>query len=104
MHTGRAKQRHARDNLFLKGPIQFGWIRANIPDPTARLILVAEAFMKMASPARSSVELTAKIWDCAGVEGSDRRARVLGKIDRECGGFCIERRSGRTAVLHKVTG
>ena len=103
MQAGRLKQRKTRDNLFLKGPVEFGWIRANIPDPASRLVLVAKAFMNMATPAKTSIELTAKLWDCAGIDGPDRRARVLGKIDKACSGFRIERRPGRTAVIHKLT-
>jgi len=57
MGNVEAAQRAKRDAMFLKGPITFGWINLNIPDPTSRLILVAEAFMKMATPALNSLEL-----------------------------------------------
>ena len=49
MSNQRDIQREKRDKLFLKGPIYFGWIRQNIKDPTARLLLVARAFMDMRS-------------------------------------------------------
>jgi hypothetical protein len=98
----RTKQRAKRDELFLKGPIRFVWIRENIPDPTCRVILVAEAFMKMSQPEKSSVELGQKIWDCAGVSDPDRRARVLRKIDTEVAGYRVARRPGRPAVLHRT--
>ena len=98
----KAAQRAKRDAMFLKGPVTFGWIKHSIPDPTSRLILVAEAYMKMATPALKSLELTLKIWDCAGIESHDQRSRVLKKIDQRCEGYWVERREGRTAVLHKV--
>jgi hypothetical protein len=96
----RAAQRAKRDALFLQGPVKFGWIRQNIPDPASRLILVARAFMRMPTPEVSEVTLTAKVWDCAGIESPDQRSRVLKKIDQHCPGYWVERREGRTAVLH----
>ena len=100
----RAAQRAKRDKLFLFGPIDFGWINENLPDPTSRLILVARAFMGMSTPKASEVTLTAMVWDCAGVDGPDQRSRVLKKIDQHCEGYWVERRDGRTAVLHKGKG
>ena len=100
----RAAQRAQRDALFLKGPVKFIWINQNIPDPTSRLILVARAFMGMSTPKASEVTLTAMVWDCAGVESPDQRSRVLKKIDQHCEGYWVERRDGRTAVLHKGKG
>ena len=100
----RAAQRAKRDALFLKGPVKFGWINQNIPDPTSRLILVARAFMGMTTPKASEVTLTAKVWDCAGIQSPDQRSRVLKKIDQHCPGYWVERRDGRTAVLHKGKG
>ena len=98
----KAAQRAKRDALFLKGPVTFGWVKRNIPDPTARLILVAEAFMKMATPKLDSLELSLKVWDCAGIKSHDQRSRVLKKIDQRCEGYWVERRDGRTAVLHTI--
>jgi len=40
------------------------------------------------------------VWDCAGIESPDQRSRVLKKIDQHCPGYWVERREGRTAVLH----
>ena len=97
----KAAQRAKRDALFLKGPVTFGWVERNIPDPTSRLILVSEAFMKMATPALTSLELSLRVWDCAGIQSPDQRSRVLKKIDQHCPGYWVERREGRTAVLHK---
>ena len=97
----RAAQRAKRDKLFLKGPVKFGLINQNIPDPTSRLILVASALMGIPEPQTSEVTLTAMVWDCAGVESPDQRSRVLKKIDQRCEGYWVERRDGRTAVLHK---
>ena len=97
----KTAQRVKRDAMFLKGPVTFGWIKRNIPDSTSRLILVAEAYMKMATPKLNSLELSLKVWDCAGVESHDQRSRVLKKIDQRCEGYLVERRDGRTAVLHK---
>ena len=101
MSSMKAAQREKRDAMFLKGPVTFGWIKHSIPDPTSRLILVAEAYMKMATPVLNSLELSLKIWDCAGIESHDQRSRVLKKIDHRCEGYWVERRDGRTAVLHK---
>ena len=101
MGNMKAAQRAKRDAMFLKGPVTFGWIKRSIPDPTSRLILVAEAFMKMATPALNSLELSLKVWDCAGIESHDQRSRILKKIDQRCEGYWVERRNGRTAVLHK---
>ena len=101
MGNVEAAQRVKRDAMFLKGPITFGWINLNIPDPTSRLILVAEAYMKMATPALNSLKLSLKVWDCAGIMSHDQRSRVLKKIDHRCEGYWVERREGRTAVLHK---
>ena len=100
MGNMKAAQRAKRDAMFLKGPVTFGWIKRSIPDPTSRLILVAEAFMKMATPALNSLELSLKIWDCAGIESHNQRSRVLKKIDQRREGYWVERREGRTAVLH----
>ena len=100
----RAAPRAKRDKLCLKGPVKFGWINQTIPDPTSRLILVARAFMGIPEPQTSEVTLTAMVWDCAGVESPDQRSRVLKKIDQHCEGYWVERRDGRTAVLHKGKG
>ena len=97
----KATQRAKRDAMFLQGPVTFGWIKRSIPDPTSRLILVAEAYMKMITPALKSLDLKHKVWDCAGIMSHDQRSRVLKKIDHRCEGYWIERRNGRTAVLHK---
>ena len=101
MSNMKAAQRAKRDAMFLKGPVTFGWIKRSIPDPTSRLILVAEAFMEMATPALNCLELSLKIWDFAGIESQDQRSRVLKKIDQRCEGYWVERRDGRTSVLHK---
>ena len=101
MSRMKAAQREKRDAMFLKGPVTFGWIKHSIPDPTSRLILVAEAYMKMETPALNSLELSLKIWDCAGIESRDQRSRIFKKIDQRCEGYWVERREGRTAVLHK---
>ena len=100
MGNMKAAQRAKRDALFLKGPVTFGWVKRNIPDPTSRLILVAEV-LKMATPKLNSLELSLKVWDCAGIESHDQRSRVLKKIDKRCKGYWVERREGRIAVLHK---
>ncbi len=101
MSNMRMAQRAKRDEMFLRGPVYFGWIRQNIPDPTSRLILVAQGFMGMSQPAASKIVLAEKIWDCAGVESHDQRSRVFKKIDRNCSGYWVERRRGRTSVLHQ---
>ena len=101
MGNKKAAHRVNRDAMFLKGPVTFGWFKHSIPYPTSSLILVAEAYMKMATPALNSLELTLKVWDCAGIESHDQRSRVLKKIDQRCEGYWVERREGRTAVLHK---
>ena len=101
MSRMKAAQRAKRDKLFILGPLYFGWINQNLPDPTSRLILVAQGIMGMTTPKASEVTLTAKVWDCAGIQSPDQRSRVLKKIDQHCPGYWVERREGRTAVLHK---
>jgi hypothetical protein len=93
-------QREKRDRYFVKGPLSFGWVRVNIPDPSSRLILVAKAFMDM----DGSVEciLSAKVWDCANVSGKDARRRVLQKIQKSVVGFEAITRPGRPSILRSV--
>ena len=100
MSDRRDVQRAKRDKLFLKGPIYFAWINKNIGDPTARLILVARAFMNMSYPVKTSLALTLKEWDSAGINNSDQRSRVLKNIDKDVKDYWVERRPGRTSVLH----
>ena len=97
----RVAQRAKRHELFLRGPVYFRWINQNIPDPTSRLILIAQGFKGMTKPPVSEIALAAKVWDCAEIESHDQRSRVLKKIDQQCVGYWVERRNGRTAVLHK---
>ena len=102
--TPRQKQRAKRDKLFLKGPLRFGSIRKYIPDPTSRLILVAEAFRTMGNTTlRPTIELTEKVWDCAGINDRNMRSRVLKNIDAKLKDYVVERRTGRTAVLWKIS-
>ena len=101
MISYRTVQRVKRGELFLRGPVQFGWVRQNIPDPTSRVILVAEGFMGMSKPPASEVTLKSKLWNFAGIESADQRFRVLKKIDQRCERYWVERRSGRPAFLHK---
>ena len=98
MSNRRDIQRAKRGKLFLKGPIYFGWIRQNIADPTARLLLVARAFMDMEE--KSHYPLTLKVWDCAGVNDRSRRTRVLKNIDKKVKDYRVERRIGRTSVIY----
>ena len=97
----RIAQRVRRDRLFLKGPVYFGWVTQNVPDLTSRLILIAEGFMNMANPAKTEYALSLKVMDCARINSPDQRTRVLKKIDQKCAGYWLERRAGRTVVLHK---
>jgi len=90
MNGASAAQRSKRDALFLKGPITFGWIRQNIPDPTSRLILVAEAFMNMHSPALTALEPSLKVGQCAGIDSPDQRARVLIRLIRNARGIALK--------------
>ena len=98
MSNRRDIQRAKRDKLFLKGPIYFEWIRQNITDPTARLLLVARAFMDMEE--KNNYPLTLKVWDCAGVNDRSRRTRVLKNIDKKVRDYRVERRIGRTSVIY----
>jgi hypothetical protein len=93
----RDVQAEKRNRYFLKGPLEFRWILANIPDPASRLILVAAAFMDMES--RSECVLSSKVWSCAGIEGKDRRRRVLQKIRTHSEEFKVRRRAGRRSIL-----
>ena len=98
MSNRRDIQRAKRDKLFLKGPIYFEWIRQNISDPTARLLLVARAFMDMEE--KNHYPLTSKGWDCAGVNDRSRRTRVLKNINKKVKEYRVERRIGRTSVIY----
>lgn len=100
----RLEQTRKRVALFLKGPVRFDWIQRNIPDPASRLILVAEAFMKMKTPPLDALELRQQVWDCAGIAGKDRRSRVLAKIDRSVPGYAVERKAGGVAALRRIGG
>ena len=88
MSNRRDIQRKKRDKLFLKGPIYFGWIRQNIKDPTARLLLVARAFMDMEE--KTHYTLTLKVWDCAGINDKSRRTRVLQNIRKDVKDYSVE--------------
>ena len=95
----KVSQREKRDRYFLKGPLYFGWVRQNIPDPASRLILIAHAFMDM-DRSRECV-LSAKVWDCACIVGKDARRRVLQKIRNSAIEFRVCTRPGRPALLQK---
>ena len=95
----KVSQREKRDLYFLKGPLYFGWVRQNIPDPASRLILIARAFMDM-DGSRECV-LSAKVWDCAWIVGKDARRRVLRKLRNSNIEFRICARPGRPALLQK---
>ena len=98
----RREQASKRDALFLQGPVRFGWIKLNIPETASRLVLVAEAFMKMKTPTLDALELRKQVWDCAGISGKDRRSRVLAKIDENVPGYTVERKAGGVATLRRV--
>ena len=100
MSSPRDVQRSKRDKLFLKGPIYFEWIRQNISDPTARLILVACAFMDMEE--KTHYSLTLKVWDCAGINDRSRRTRVLNNIRKHVKNYRVERHIGKPSVIHYV--
>ena len=102
--TPSQKQRAKRDAMFLKGPLRFGSIYKFIPDPASRLILVAEAFRTMGNTTmHPSIELTEKVWDCAGINDRSMRSRVLKKIEAKLKDYVVERRTGRIAVLWKIS-
>ena len=94
-------RQHKRSNYFLKGPLPFQWIRENIPDPASRLILVARAFMDMERD--NECHLTGKVWDCAGVEGKDKRRRTLAKVRRSALGYSVISRPGRPCILQQTS-
>ena len=100
MSNQRNIQREKRDKLFLKGPIYFGWIRQNIKDPTARLLLVARAFMDMEE--KTHYTLTLKVWDCAGINDKSRRTRVLRNIRKDVKDYRVERRIGKPSVIYHM--
>jgi len=99
MSNLRDVQRSKRDKLFLKGPIYFGWIRQNIADPTARLLLVARAFMDMEE--KTHYPLTSKVWNSAGINDRSKRTRVLKNIVKNVKDYSVERRVGRTSVIYQ---
>ncbi len=100
MSNPRDVQRAKRDKLFLRGPIYFEWIRQNIADPTARLLLVARAFMDMEK--LNHYTLTLKVWDCAGVNDRSRRTRVLKNIRKDVKDYRVERRIGKPSVIYHM--
>ena len=90
------------DYFDLKTGLKRAWDNAKLTNADKQLILlVAQGFMGMSQPKATEVTLTAKVWGCAGIESHDQRSRVLKKIDQRCQGYWVERREGRTAVLHK---
>jgi hypothetical protein len=90
-------RRQKRDQYFLKGPLCFGWIRRNVPDPASRVVLVARAFMDMTNSIECA--LTGRVWDCAGVAGRYRRRRVLARLRGTGGDYVIVDRKGRPSVM-----
>ena len=100
MSNRRAIQRAKRGKYFLKGPIYFEWIRQNIADPTARLLLVARAFMDMEE--KTHYSLTLKVWDCAEINDRSRRTRVLNNIRKHVKNYRVERHIGKPSVIHYV--
>ena len=99
-HERHEAQREKRREYFLKGPVRFGWILNNIPDPTSRVILVVRAFMDMEG-SRECV-LSKKIWDCAGITDRYQRRRVLERIRGHGGDYRVVGRTGRPSVLQLV--
>ena len=93
-HNKRLKK---RAELFLKGPTKLQWLRDNIPDPMARLVLVARAFSDIENTHR--VKLTRKIWECAGITDKDTRSRVINKISRRCPTILVDAQRGRCTPL-----
>ena len=100
MINRRDIQRAKRNKLFLKGPIYFQWINDNIADPTARLLLVARAFMDMEE--KTHYSLTLKVWDCAEINDRSRRTRVLNNIRKHVKNYRVERHIGKPSVIHYV--
>jgi hypothetical protein len=88
-------QQRKRNQLFVK--LSFLSIRETIPDPTSRVILVAQAFMDMDQS--NECVLGKKVWDCAGVITHDQRRRVLARLRKHGSQFQIRDRPGRTSVL-----
>lgn len=100
--SSASQQRHAarqkaRDQLFLKGPVTFLWMRSHIPDAASRLILVARAFVAIEDSPR--IKLTRKHWECAGITDKDTRSRVIAKIRRECPGIYLDTQQGRCTYI-----
>ena len=100
--SSASQQRHAarqkaRDQLFLKGPVTFYWMRSHIPDATSRLILVARAFVDIEDSPR--IKLTRKHWECAGITDKDTHSRVVAKIRRECPSIHLDTQQGRCTYI-----
>lgn len=93
----QARQRERRKGLFLAGPIPFGWILANIPDPASRLTLVARAYMDMEKV--TALALSRKIWASANIVGKDARHRVLRKLGAQQGDFEVVSQPGKCTLL-----
>lgn len=99
-----AKKRQTKNSQrFVRGPIYFDWINANIPDPASRLILVVRAFMDMKG--ESSIALTDQIWRAAAILDKDTRYRVLKRLRSVVHDLEIITRPGRTTLVQrKSTG
>jgi hypothetical protein len=95
----RAARQKKNGALFLKGPLTFSWIAANIPDPASRLIMVVQAFMDIEGV--GEVVLTKKIWEAAAISGKDARHRVLDKIRNGAKGYEVNIRKGCLALLRR---
>lgn len=93
----REVQRQKHRNYYLKGPVRFGWIMDNIPDPTSRVILFVQAFMDMEGT--NELALGAKVWECAGITDRYHRRRVLNKIRDNMPNYRIINRTGRPSVI-----
>ncbi len=93
-------QRNKRREYYLKGPVSFGWIQDNIPDPTSRVILVARAFMDM--DGSCECVLSKKIRECAGTTDRYQWRRVLGRIRKPGGNYRVIDRTGRPSVIQLI--
>jgi len=86
-----SRQKARRVGRFLKGPIPLPWIRQNVRDPAARLLLVLVAHSDM----RQSAELrvTADILRDAGIQDRKTGYRALRSLEA-AGVIEVRRRQG----------
>ena len=85
--------------LFLRGPVTFGWINQACLDPAARLAFVIRAFMEMERTTELRVSM--KICRYAGIRDRHQRRRHLHRLERTSL-FEVSTAQGRSPIARKL--